>query len=103
MSILNIMSIGTTALLASKRALDTTANNIANASTPGYNRQQVELSTISPGVNTVIGESGRGVSVSEVRRLYDNFTTLQLRSEKANSSYWNAYSNTSSSIESIFN
>ena len=103
MSILNIMSIGTTALLTSKRALDTTANNIANASTPGYSRQQVLLSTISPGVNTVIGESGRGVTVAEVKRLYDNFTTLQLRMEKSNASYWDAYSTTSSSIESIFN
>jgi flagellar hook-associated protein 1 len=103
MSILNIINIGTTSLLTSKRALDTTANNIANASTAGYNRQVVQLSSIAPGVNTVIGESGRGVTITEVRRLYDAFTTLQLRTEKSNASYWDTYSGVSSSVESIFN
>jgi len=43
------------------------------------------------------------VTVSDITRLYDSFTTLQLRTEKSNSSYWNTYSGWSSSIESIFN
>jgi flagellar hook-associated protein 1 len=103
MSILNIMNIGTTALLSSQRALDTTGQNIANASTTGYTRQQVELSSIPSGMNTAIGESGRGVTISDIRRMYDSFTTLQLRTEKSNASYWDTYSGISSSIESLFN
>ena len=39
----DLLNIGLSALLAQQRALTTTANNIANASTPGYSRQRVEL------------------------------------------------------------
>jgi|WetSurMetagenome_2_1015567.scaffolds.fasta_scaffold00497_7 flagellar hook-associated protein 1 len=103
MSILNILSIGTTALLTSKKAMETTAHNIANASTTGYTRQSVELSSIASGLNTTVGESGRGVTISDVTRLYDSFTTLQLRTEKSNAAYWDTYSDISSEIESVFN
>ena len=103
MGMLGILNIGTTALLASQSALNTTSNNIANASTPGYTRQQVELSSVASGLNSATGSSGNGVTVSDITRLYDSFTTRQLRTEKSNSSYWNTYSGVSSSIESIFN
>jgi flagellar hook-associated protein 1 FlgK len=103
MSILGIMNIGTTALLASKSALNTTSNNIANASTPGYTRQNVILSSIPSGLTSSIGASGMGVMVSDVQRMYDSFTTLQLRTEKSTSAYWSSYSNYASSIENVFN
>jgi len=35
--------------------------------------------------------------------MYDSFTSLQLRTEKSASSYWNAYSNYAGSVENIFN
>ena len=103
MGMLGILNIGTTALLASQSALNTTSNNIAIESTPGYTRQQVELSSDASGLNSETGSSGNGVTVSDITRLYDSFTTLQLMTEKSNSSYWNTYSGVSSSIESIFN
>jgi flagellar hook-associated protein 1 FlgK len=103
MGMLGILNIGTTALLAAQSALNTTSNNIANVSTPGYTRQQVELSSIASGLNSATGSSGNGVTVSDITRLYDSFTTLQIRTEKSNSSYWSAYSGGSSSIENIFN
>ena len=40
-----LMSIGTRAMTASYAALQTTGNNIANANTAGYSRQQVALAT----------------------------------------------------------
>jgi flagellar hook-associated protein 1 len=103
MAILNILNIGTSALLTSRKALDTTAHNIANASTPGYTRQSVILESIAPGLTGVTGESGRGVNVADVTRLYDAFVTLQLRTEKSNSAYWDTYSSISSDIENLFN
>ncbi len=103
MSILGILNIGTTALLASKSALNTTSNNIANASTPGYTRQSVVLSSLPSGLTSNTGTSGLGVSVSDITRMYDSFTSLQLRTEKSASSYWNAYSNYAGSVENIFN
>lgn len=103
MSILGILNIGTTALLASRSALNTTSNNIANASTPGYTRQSVVLSGIPSGLTTSIGSSGMGVMVSDVTRMYDSFTSLQLRTEKSAAAYWNAYSNYAASSENVFN
>jgi flagellar hook-associated protein 1 len=103
MAILNILNIGTSALLTSKKALDTTAHNIANASTAGYTRQTVELSSIPSGLTSSIGESGRGVTITDVKRLYDSFVTLQLRTEKSNAAYWDTYSSISSDIENLFN
>jgi flagellar hook-associated protein 1 FlgK len=103
MSILGILNIGTTALLASKNALNTTSNNIANASTPGYTRQSVILSSLPSGLTSITGTSGNGVMVSNITRMYDSFTTLQLRNEKSAASYWNSYSNYAGSIENIFN
>jgi flagellar hook-associated protein 1 FlgK len=103
MSILGILNIGTTALLASKSALNTTSNNIANASTPGYTRQSVVLSSLPSGMTSSTGASGNGVLVSDVTRMYDSFTSLQLRTEKSASSYWNTYSNYAGSVENVFN
>ena len=37
----NILSIGQSALTAAQVGINTTGHNIANASTPGYNRQVV--------------------------------------------------------------
>ena len=45
----DLLNIGLSALLAQQRALTTTANNIANASTPGYSRQRVELARAASG------------------------------------------------------
>ncbi len=103
MSMLGILNIGTTALLASQSALNTTSNNVANASTPGYTRQQVQLSSVASGLLGINGTSGNGVMVTDITRLYDSFTTLQLRAEKSNSSYWDTYSNYAGSVENTFN
>ena len=103
MSILGILNIGATALLASKSALNTTSNNIANASTPGYTRQSVVFSNLPSGLASLTGASGNGVIVSDVTRMYDSFTSLQLRTEQSASSYWNTYSNYAGSVENVFN
>ena len=75
----DILNIGLSALLAQQRALTTTANNIANASTPGYSRQRVELSE-RPSERVGPGYAGTGVDVASVRRLTDEILANQLRS-----------------------
>jgi flagellar hook-associated protein 1 FlgK len=74
----DILNIGLSALLSQQRALSTTANNIANASTPGYSRQRVELAERSAerlGTDFV----GTGVDVSLTRRMTDGILAEQLR------------------------
>ncbi len=71
-----LMSIGKTAMFANYAALQTVGNNIANANTAGYSRQQAQLAD-SPGQFTGSGFFGRGVSVTSVTRAYDKYLTQQ--------------------------
>ena len=103
MSVLGLFDIGKTALLTTRRALDTTAHNVANASTPGYTRQDVIFQNIPTGTITSVGMTGRGVGITEIKRMYDAFATLQIRTEKSNFSYWDAYQKAVLKIENIFN
>jgi len=64
-----VLGTGTSALLAFQRALSTVGHNVANAATPGYSRQRVELEA-RPGQPSSIS-IGQGVDVSMLRRLAD--------------------------------
>lgn len=78
MSLNGLLNQGLSSLLASQRGLATTGHNIANASTPGYSRQRVELAARPPqGFSN--GFIGKGVAVSTIRRSHDQFLTAQIR------------------------
>ncbi|MES2718267.1 MAG: flagellar hook-associated protein FlgK [Pseudomonadota bacterium] len=76
MTTTSLMSLGTAALYAANAQLLTTSNNIANANTPGYSRQSVELSTAGSAYNGT-GYFGRGVTVSTVSRAANMFLAQQ--------------------------
>ena len=73
-----MLKIGISGLLAAQRALATTANNITNASTEGYNRQRVDFSSRAP---QFLGGSflGTGVQVSGIQRIFDGFLAGEIR------------------------
>lgn len=75
----DVMSTAVSGLLAFQRALDTTSQNIANAATPGYSRQRVELAT-RPAQPYGSGWIGSGVQIATVARVYDSFLATQVRS-----------------------
>ena len=58
-----LMSIGTRAMAANFASLQTVGNNIANANTQGYSRQEVQLGTAG-GQYTGAGFFGQGVNVT---------------------------------------
>ena len=66
----SLLSTGSSALLAFQRALNTVGHNVANASTPGYSRQRVDLEA-RIGQNTGPGQFGAGVDVAKLQRLAD--------------------------------
>lgn len=72
----SLMGIGTRAMFANYAALQVTGNNIANANTQGYSRQEAQLAT-APGQFTGAGFFGQGVNVTTVARSYDRFLTNQ--------------------------
>src|SRR5690554_3777246 len=66
----DLLSTGSSALLAFQRALSTVGHNVANASTPGYSRQRVVLEA-RVGHNAAAGNIGAGVDVAKLERLAD--------------------------------
>lgn len=103
MSIGGLFDIGRSALMTSRKALDVAAHNVANAATPGYSRQTAVFESVSSSFVSTQGTSGRGVKISEITRMYDSFTTLQLRTEKSNLAYWKEYESGISKVENLFN
>lgn len=75
-----LINIGLTGVLSHQTALNTTGNNITNANTPGYSRQEVQFDTQS-GQRTGAGSVGSGVSITNIRRLANEFLSQQLRED----------------------
>jgi flagellar hook-associated protein 1 FlgK len=104
MSFLSIFEIGRTAVLATQTQLNVVGNNLANAATPGYNRQEVILDVVTPvtqGNQKIV--VGQGVSVAAIRRQYDALLQNQInlaQQDYGQSSTLNQYL---SSIDQIFN
>ncbi len=73
---------GLTGVRAGQVGIDTSANNIANANTPGYTRQRVELAA-RPSYDSLVGPLGTGVDVVSVNRLRDAFLDDRARSANA--------------------
>jgi flagellar hook-associated protein 1 len=97
----DMLNVAVSGLKAFQRALDTTSHNIANATTPGYSRQRVELTAREPeafgGLNL-----GRGVNVSSVDRYYDSLLATQMRTASSNNSQLSAYADKAGAINNLF-
>jgi flagellar hook-associated protein 1 FlgK len=78
-------------LLAQQRSIDVTGHNIANASTPGFSRQEAVLATtdalqIQTGAG-LPGQLGAGVDVASYRRIRDGFLDAQFRAQSMRLGY----------------
>src|SRR3954452_1599749 len=97
------------ALNTQQAALLTTGHNVANANTPGYTRQRVNLTTTeafpSAGINRaqIAGQLGTGVQVGDVQRIRDSFIDTQYRSETSKLGYWQAKAEQLAQMEDIMN
>jgi flagellar hook-associated protein 1 FlgK len=96
-----LMGIGTRAMFANYAALQTTGNNIANANTQGYSRQEVQLET-GKGQYTGAGFFGQGVNVKTVTRSYDQFLTTQAAAANSIASADSTRSDQLTQLENIF-
>lgn len=96
----------TRGLAAQQISLNTTGHNIANASTPGYSRQRVNLVTTSPedviGIHGIVNMLGTGVDVQSITRTRDAFIDVQYRQNNSAQAFWQNQSDVLSQIENIF-
>lgn len=96
----DLFGIGLSALLAQQRALATTSNNVANASTPGYSRQRTELSerpTEQLGHDFV----GTGVTAGLNRRITDDLMLEQVRTASAGSKRADALADLATTLDNL--
>lgn len=96
----NILDIGISGLRAQQAALTITGNNITNAGTEGYSRQEVSFTENNSQFDSGIWV-GSGVSVDSVRRVYDQFLTEQLRRDTSTFNQFNALSVNAGQINSL--
>src|SRR5687767_8078128 len=97
----DFLSTGISGLLAFRRALDTTAHNIANVSTDGYSRQRAELST-RDAQQFGNGWIGSGVEVSTIRRVYDDLIAQQGRNASSSFERFDAYASQTERVNNLF-
>lgn len=96
-----LMALGTRAMFANYAALQATSNNIANANTAGYSRQQAELQTAG-GQFTGAGFFGKGVDVASVTRSHNEFLTREAARTTSVSEADKALSEQLQQLEKVF-
>lgn len=96
----SILSIGQSALAAAQAGINTTGHNIANAATPGYNRQVI-VQGAAQAQNFGYGFLGQGVAVSTIKRVYSEFLGNQVQSAQTTKSGLDSYYSQISQINNM--
>jgi flagellar hook-associated protein 1 FlgK len=97
----DLLRTGLSGLLAFQRAIDTTSHNIANVNTDGYSRQRVEIGT-RPADPYGNGWVGNGASVQTVRRVYDDYVSLQARTSSSTFSRTDTFAANAARVNNMF-
>ncbi len=96
------MSVALQSLLAQQGAMEVTANNIANANTPGYSRE-IPIFEENPPVLNGNAMVGTGVSMTSVESVRDNILNLRIDQETSQQSSLNSYVDSMDQVQSLFN
>ena len=97
----SIFGIDLSALQAFQQAIEVTSNNVANASTPGYDEESIELDTALP-QNAGGFAIGSGVAVAGVQRAYSQAAATQLNTSQSSLSQLTSLQNYTSQIDNLF-
>lgn len=96
------LNIAVQAMLANETALDVTSNNIANANTPGYSRQTVNLEE-APSVEYGGQLFGTGVQVASITSQSSGVLQLLLNQDTQQQSQYSSYLTTMQQVQTLFN
>jgi flagellar hook-associated protein 1 FlgK len=96
-------------ILAHQRAIETTGQNITNANTEGYSRQQINLSAATPYsveagllVDGGGAQLGGGVDIMSFQRVRDSFLDLQYRAQNLRQGGYDASTSALEQVEQGF-
>jgi len=101
MGVYSALNIGSTALLASQKALEVVGNNIANAATPNYSRQDVVLIP-GPSLGTEL-KIGTGVKIDAIMRRFDQAVESRLRCAIGDATSQQIQQQVLDRVESLYN
>jgi flagellar hook-associated protein 1 len=97
-------------LLAEQRAMDVTANNIANSNTEGYTRETATMAPTPPieiaALSALTGEGGRlgtGVTIESITRIRNEYLDSQYRTQNGSLSGAATNSEELEQVQSAFN
>lgn len=88
------LEIARRGLMVNQKALEITGHNLANASTPGYSRQEAVINPTYPFSEPAfdsagtVGQLGTGVEISSIRRVKDEYLDNNVRRSTTDCSYW---------------
>ncbi|BBO66787.1 flagellar hook-associated protein 1 [Desulfosarcina alkanivorans] len=100
--IYGMLNVAQTALLTQQKALDITANNIANVNTEGYSRQRLNMEQNEP-VRYEGGTLSTGVRANRtIQRIYDRFLAAQMEAAASQEGRWQAQQETLEKAELMF-
>jgi len=90
------LEIGRRGVQAHQTALHVTGHNISNASTPGFSRQRVEMTTFEPifmphlNRAETAGQIGQGTVVERIERARDQLLDRRIVAQASSQGYWSA-------------
>ncbi len=101
------LRLALSALEAQQRSVNVAAQNVANANTPGYSREAVNLVNVgapaTPARYAVFQGDGQGVKVDSVTRFRDQFMEIQAAIEHGSMASMSEASSTMNAIQQLFN
>jgi len=97
----DVFGISVSALQAFQQAINVVSNNVANASTPGYDRETVNLTEAIPQANGA-ATVGAGVVVSGINRAFNQAAANQLNTSQSSLGQLNVLQSYASQIDNLF-
>jgi flagellar hook-associated protein 1 FlgK len=102
MTLFSSLNTALTGLQATMAALQTTGHNIANANTPGFSRQRVELQAATP-LELPAFQVGRGVEVAGITRVFNQSIQDQLQNSDSTLASLGSQNDTLGQLQGFFN
>ncbi len=96
----DFFGINVSALQAFQAAISVTSNNVANANTPGYAKESINLTTADSQSNSGV-KIGNGVQITGVSRAFNQATVNQLNASQSSLGQLNSLQTYSSQIDNL--
>ncbi len=99
-----VLGIASQAIQAQELALNVTGNNMANATTPGYSAESVDLTENAPSPNAAMPGTliGNGVTATAVTRATNAFLSSSVRNQTSAVGYATALTQGLNQVQSVF-